>query len=336
MVVEVARYALSKAERNDHPDVIQVKGRFNRAVLETPAAVTCRQRRDVARPRAAYRSRGETLIAAAGGETVLARTILPPQWVSSDLFWNVYVFGIDPKHGTPGEQVLARSRSLFSDTTTGPSPSLTKAPARAPWRRSRRDVSRSQSADGKDLSLMVVGALDGFELRDPPPRTVDTPALAPDLSFVWSGVRHAAHQRGDLWPPDPDRCSCCRPNVGGRSVRRRPAPWKRLRLELVIASLPSCLSQFRRNMRFCADPRSLHPRLPATTIWRDHSSPISWVSISTRIGDAGYATPFRTRLLSSAGALPGLGFGRRWSSQEQSPQLHGDFLRPGRVSLCLR
>src|SRR5207302_5810122 len=43
-------------------------------------------------------------------------------------------------------------------------------------------------ADGQDLSLTVVGILDRLELRDPPPRTIDAPALKPDSSYVSSGV----------------------------------------------------------------------------------------------------------------------------------------------------
>ena len=36
MVVEGAADALARAERSDRPDVVQVKGRFNRALFETP------------------------------------------------------------------------------------------------------------------------------------------------------------------------------------------------------------------------------------------------------------------------------------------------------------
>src|SRR6516225_8753005 len=36
MVVEGARHAMARAEREDRPDIVQVKSRFNRAVFETP------------------------------------------------------------------------------------------------------------------------------------------------------------------------------------------------------------------------------------------------------------------------------------------------------------
>jgi hypothetical protein len=36
MVIEGARSAMARAEREDRPDIIQVKSRFNRAVFETP------------------------------------------------------------------------------------------------------------------------------------------------------------------------------------------------------------------------------------------------------------------------------------------------------------
>jgi len=71
MVVEGARDALSQAERNDRPDVIQVKGRFNRAVFETPRSghlppATLPIYEPLIDP--------ETLIAAAGGAT---RLVIP-------------------------------------------------------------------------------------------------------------------------------------------------------------------------------------------------------------------------------------------------------------------
>ena len=36
MVVAGARHAMTRAEREDRPDIVQVKSRFNRAVFETP------------------------------------------------------------------------------------------------------------------------------------------------------------------------------------------------------------------------------------------------------------------------------------------------------------
>ena len=37
MVVEGARHAMARAEREDRPDIVQVKSRFNRAVFRDPA-----------------------------------------------------------------------------------------------------------------------------------------------------------------------------------------------------------------------------------------------------------------------------------------------------------
>src|SRR5712672_521718 len=45
-----------------------------------------------------------------------------------------------------------------------------------------------RKTDGQDLTLRVVGILDRLELRYPPPRTVDAPALRPGSSAVTSGV----------------------------------------------------------------------------------------------------------------------------------------------------
>ena len=36
MVVQGARYALTQAERNDRPEIVQIRSRFNRALFETP------------------------------------------------------------------------------------------------------------------------------------------------------------------------------------------------------------------------------------------------------------------------------------------------------------
>jgi hypothetical protein len=36
MVIEGAKGAMARAEREDRPDIVQVKSRFNRAVFETP------------------------------------------------------------------------------------------------------------------------------------------------------------------------------------------------------------------------------------------------------------------------------------------------------------
>lgn len=43
MVVEGARNTLSRAIRQDRPDVVEVKSRFNRALFETPRVEICRR-----------------------------------------------------------------------------------------------------------------------------------------------------------------------------------------------------------------------------------------------------------------------------------------------------
>jgi hypothetical protein len=183
MVVEGARDALSRAERNDRPDIVQVKSRFNRAVFETPRSgnlppATLPVYEPLIDP--------ETLVAAAGGATVLARQSFLRNVVSGDSFLNVYIFGIEPNvERQVSTFSLVRGRFLRSDD--GAVAVVDQASARALG----VDLGGTfavRKADGEDLSLRVVGILDQLELRDPPPRTVETPALAPDSSFVSSGV----------------------------------------------------------------------------------------------------------------------------------------------------
>src|SRR5205823_1085694 len=98
MVIEGAKGAMARAERDDRPDIVQVKSRFNRAVFETP-----------------------------------------------------------------------RSGNL--------------APLTLPVYEPLIDRDKLNAVGGT-----VVGILDRLELRDPPPRTIDAPALNPDSSYVSSGV----------------------------------------------------------------------------------------------------------------------------------------------------
>jgi ABC-type antimicrobial peptide transport system permease subunit len=193
MVVEGARAALAQAERNDRPDVIQVKGRFNRAVFETPRSghlppATLPVYEPLIDP--------ETLMVRAGA-AVLARQSFLRNLVTGDSFLNVYVFGIDPDMERRVSRFsLVRGRFLRSDD--GEVAVVDQASARALG----VDVGGRfpvRKADGEDLSLTVVGILDGLELRNSPPRTVEAPALAPESNFVSSGVFVTLHTSQEIF-----------------------------------------------------------------------------------------------------------------------------------------
>jgi len=181
MVIEGARAGMARAEREDRPDIIQVKSRFNRAVFETPRSgklppLTLPVYEPLIDP--------EKLSAADG--TVLARQSLLRNVVSGERFLNLYIFGIEPeKESQVSAFSIARGRFLRSDD--GAVAVLDQASAQAlgvglggsfPVRK----------ADGQDLSLTVVGILDQLDLQFPPPRTIAAPVLAPDSSYVSTGV----------------------------------------------------------------------------------------------------------------------------------------------------
>jgi ABC-type antimicrobial peptide transport system permease subunit len=181
MVVEGAKGAMAGAERNDRPDIIQVKSRFNRAVFETPRSgnlppLTIPVYEPLIDP--------EKLKTADG--TVLARQSLLRNVVSGESFLNLYIFGIEPaKESQVSTFSVLRGRFLRNDD--GAVAVLDQASAQA------LDVDVGgrfpiRKADGQDLSLTVVGILDRLELRYPPPRTAEAPALTPASSYVTSGV----------------------------------------------------------------------------------------------------------------------------------------------------
>jgi hypothetical protein len=181
MVIEGARNALARAERNDRPDIVQVKSRFNRAVFETP-------RSGYLPPLTIpiYEPLIDPAKLGSAGRSVIARQSFLRNVVSGDSFLNLYIFGIEPdKESQVSTFSLARGR--FLRRGDGAVAVMDQGSARALG----VDIGGSfpvRKADGRDLKLIVVGVLDWLEIRDPPPRTIEAPALAPNSSQVSSGV----------------------------------------------------------------------------------------------------------------------------------------------------
>jgi len=183
MVVEGARNTLSRAVRQDRPDVVEVKSRFNRALFETPRSgnlppLTIPVYEPLIDP--------AELETAAGDNQVVKRQSLFRNVVSGDSFLNVYIFGIDPdvERGLSSFS-LARGRFLRKEDRAVAV--LDQASARALG----VDISGTfpvRKADGNDLQLTVVGILDKLELRGAPPRSAEAPSLRPDSTFVSSGA----------------------------------------------------------------------------------------------------------------------------------------------------
>jgi ABC-type lipoprotein release transport system permease subunit len=183
MVVEGARNTLSRAIRQDRPDVVEVKSRFNRALFETPRSgnlppLTIPVYEPLIDP--------AELEMAAGDNQVVKRQSLFRNVVSGDSFLNIYIFGIDP--GV--ERGLSRfslARGRFLRTEDRAVAVLDQASARALG----VDIGGTfpvRKADGTDLRLTVVGILDKLELRGAPPRSAEAPSLKPDSTFVSSGA----------------------------------------------------------------------------------------------------------------------------------------------------
>lgn len=109
MVVEGARNTLSRAIRQDRPDVVEVKSRFNRALFETPRSgnlppLTIPVYEPLIDP--------TDLEAAAGENQVVKRQSLFRNVVSGDSFLNIYIFGIDPD-SEPGLSSFSLARGRF-------------------------------------------------------------------------------------------------------------------------------------------------------------------------------------------------------------------------------
>ena len=183
MVVEGARNTLGRAIRQDRPDVVEVKSRFNRALFETPRSgnlppLTIPVYEPLIDP--------AELQTAAGDNQVVKRQSLFRNVVSGDSFLNIYIFGIDPDvEPTLSSFLLARGRFLRMED--GAVAVIDEASARALG----VDIGGSfpvRKADGTDLQLTVVGILDKLELRGAPPRSAEAPSLRPDSTFVSSGA----------------------------------------------------------------------------------------------------------------------------------------------------
>jgi hypothetical protein len=181
MVIEGARNALARAERNDRPDIVQLKSRFNRAVFETPRSGYLPP---LTIPVYEPLIDAVKLGSVSGG--VVARQSLLRNVVSGNSFLNLYIFGIEPdKESQVSTFSVSRGRFLRHDD--GAVAVMDQASAQALG----VDIGGSfpvRKADGRDLELAVVGVLDRLELRDPPPRTVEAPALVQNSSQVSSGV----------------------------------------------------------------------------------------------------------------------------------------------------
>src|SRR5215813_9269121 len=154
MVVQGAQYALTQAERNDRPEIVQIRSRFNRALFETPRSgnlppLTLPVYEPLIEP--------EQLSSAAGYGTVIARQSLFRNVVSDDRFLNVYIFGIDPvSERQVSDFSLARGRYLRPDDDA--LAILDEASANA------LDVDLGKKfpvrkADGEDLELTVAGII---------------------------------------------------------------------------------------------------------------------------------------------------------------------------------
>jgi ABC-type lipoprotein release transport system permease subunit len=183
MVVEGARSTLIRAVRQDRPDVVQVKSRFNRALFETPRSghlppLTIPVYEPLIDP--------AQLETAASDNQVVKRQSLFRNVVSGDSFLNIYIFGIDPdvERGLSSFS-LVRGRFLRREERAVVVLDQASARALGVDTGGRFPV---RKADGTDLQLTVVGILDKLELRDAPPRSAETPSLMPDSTFVSSGA----------------------------------------------------------------------------------------------------------------------------------------------------
>ena len=192
MVVQGARDAIARAARDDRPDVVQVKSRFNRAVFETPRSGNLPP---LTLP--VYEPLIDRDKVAAAEATILARQSFLRNVVSGDSFLNIYIFGIDPEK-EPQVSTFWVSRGRFLRGDDGALAVVDQATARALG----VDLGGTfpvRKADGQDLTLRVVGILDRLEFRYPPPRTVDAPALRPGSSAVTSGVFVTLHTSEEIF-----------------------------------------------------------------------------------------------------------------------------------------
>ncbi|MBO0736873.1 MAG: ABC transporter permease [Alphaproteobacteria bacterium] len=181
MVIQGARDAIARTAQNDRPDVVQVKSRFNRALFETPRGGNLPP---LMLP--VYEPLIDPDKFGAVEATVLARQSFLRNVVSGESFLNIYIFGIDPEK-EPQVSTFSVDRGRFLRGDDAAVAVVDRASAKALG----VDLGGTfpvRKADGEDLTLTVVGILDRLELRYPPPRTVDAPALSAGSSSVTSGV----------------------------------------------------------------------------------------------------------------------------------------------------
>src|SRR5438552_320056 len=111
MVIEGAKGAMARAERDDRPDIVQVKSRFNRAVFETPRSGNLAPLTLPVYEPLIDRDR----LNAVGG-TVVAQQSLLRNVVAGESFLNLYFFGIEPDKETRVSVFsVGRGRFLRSD-----------------------------------------------------------------------------------------------------------------------------------------------------------------------------------------------------------------------------
>ena len=183
MIIAGSDYALSQAEKTDRPDLILIKGRFNRALFETP-------RRGNLPPLTlpVYEPLIEPgkLLSASSGAVVLMRQSLLRNVVSPDGFLNIYLFGIEPDlERSVSSFQIAQGRFLQSDDEAAAVLDRVSASALGVG---LGDSVAIRQADGRDYLVIVVGILEDFELRDAPPRTIEAPTLHPAAGFVSGGI----------------------------------------------------------------------------------------------------------------------------------------------------
>jgi ABC-type lipoprotein release transport system permease subunit len=183
MIVAGSRDALLRAERADRPDVVHVKGRYNRALFETPRSGNLPPLTlPVYEPLVA----AEAFANLASNVLVLPRQSLLRNVVTANSFLNTYVFGIEPEREAQVSRFsVVQGRFLRPEDEN--TVVVDQASARA-LGVGLGDGIAIRKADGFDLKVEIVGILDNMNLHNPPPRTVDAPALDPDASFVSSGI----------------------------------------------------------------------------------------------------------------------------------------------------
>jgi ABC-type antimicrobial peptide transport system permease subunit len=183
MVIAGANHALSQAELADRPDLIHIKGRFNRALFETPhrgnlPPLTLPVYEPLIDP--------ERLVAVSGSAVVLMRQSLLRNVVSPDGFLNTYLFGIDPDLERRVSS-FSVAQGLFLQSFDEAAAVLDRISAQA-LGVGLGDSIAVRKADGEDFLLIVIGILDDVELRDAPPRTVEAATLRPAATVVSGGI----------------------------------------------------------------------------------------------------------------------------------------------------